>query len=448
MTIQLIADGGKKSVVKKMKSGASVTIERSKMYEAEFAFDSFEAVTVGGTAILPIGQDFNGAIKQQSQGDELATYSVNDYVVSKIIFDTKSANTTGVNIADLSSDNPVYLSVDRASGVALVSTPAEELILPADASYMFAYFGELEEIVNLKCLNTKDVEDMSYMFCLTGCDYKTLKSLDLSNFNTSNVTTMRSMFNGCNKITELDVSSFDTKNVETMMYMFQYCSKLKAIDCSNFDTENCTDLTYMFGYCYELESVNVKNWNTENCSSFKGTFAYCYAITELDLENWDTSSATHVCNTFWHCHELTKVNIPNFSFESATDVRSLFNRCDAMQVLDVSMLDPMNSQLSTDTTYTGYFFYYCKSLRELYCADTFKFPNRSSNFMCGSGAAYENRPGSMYGGLTIHCDQDVADWFASTGLRWIANGYKADPIPVKFLDWKSGTELFVEWWAN
>lgn len=448
MTIQLIAEGGKKSNVLKMKSSSSVTVERSKYYEAEFSFDQFETVGVGGKALLPSGQDFNGCLKALATNDDLATYTQNDYVVSKIIFDTNSANTAGVNIADPSSDLPIYMSVDPCSGVALVSTPASEFVLPEDASYMFSNLAELEEIVNLKSVNTADVDNMSFMFYLNGCQYEKLKAIDLSNFNTENVTTMRSMFNGCGHITELNLSTFNTQNVEDMQYMFYKCAKIKELDIAHFKTENCTNLSYTFGYCYELESVNVKDWDVENCGSFTGTFAYCYAITSLDLENWDTSNATFVCNTFWHCHNLLTVNIPNFSFASATDVRSLFNQCSSIQKLDVSMLDPMNSGLSTSSTYTGYFFYHDMSLKEIYAGDTFMFPNRSSYFMCANNSVYEKRPGSVAGSLTIICDQDVADWFATTGLRWIANGYNADPIPVYFKDYITGTELSVVWAAN
>lgn len=449
MTIQLIADGGKKSNILKMKSGASFTVERSKYYEAEFSFEKFETSTTGGVAILPTGPDFNSALKQQSQCDDLATYSTIDQVITRIVFDTNSANDEGVNIADLSSENPVYLSVDPSSGVAYVSTPASEFKLPADASYMFSNMSNLVDIINLKSINTEDVEDMSYMFYFNGCPYQSLKSIDLSNFNTSNVFTMRSMFNGCSQLTELDVSTFDTGNVEEMAYMFQHCEKIKTLDVSNFDVENNSTLEYTFGYCYELESLmGVKDWNTENCNNFRGTFGYCYAITELDLEGWDTSNGQYVCNTFWHCHSLLKINIPNFNFTSATDVRSLFNRCDALQVIDVSMLDPMNSGLGTSTTYTGYFFYRDCSLKEIIANDTFMFPNRSSYFMCANNSPYEYRPGSVAGSLTIKCDQDIADWFATTGLRWIANGYNADPIPVHFIDYMSGMELSVTWSAN
>ena len=47
-----------------------------------------------------------------------------------------------------------------------------------------------------------------------------LTSLDVSHFNTSNVTTMTQMFNACPKITTLDVSNFNTSNVTNMSQMF------------------------------------------------------------------------------------------------------------------------------------------------------------------------------------------------------------------------------------
>jgi surface protein len=43
-----------------------------------------------------------------------------------------------------------------------------------------------------------------------------LKELDLSNFNTENVTTMGAMFQSCSSLKEIDVSSFDTSNVTNM----------------------------------------------------------------------------------------------------------------------------------------------------------------------------------------------------------------------------------------
>ena len=66
-----------------------------------------------------------------------------------------------------------------------------------------------------------------------------LEYLDLSNFNTSNVTNMEFMFNECYKLKEIKgLNNFNTSKVTNMSLMFRYCSKLEYIDLSNFNTSN------------------------------------------------------------------------------------------------------------------------------------------------------------------------------------------------------------------
>ena len=52
---------------------------------------------------------------------------------------------------------------------------------------------------------------------------KGLKELNLSNFNTNNVTDMKSMFSGCSSLKELNLNNFNTNNVTNMSDMFRGC---------------------------------------------------------------------------------------------------------------------------------------------------------------------------------------------------------------------------------
>ena len=61
----------------------------------------------------------------------------------------------------------------------------------------------------------KLLNSCSFMFCL--CNK--LLSIDLSNFNTQNVTNMRNMFYDCNSLICLDLSNFNTQNVINMRYI-------------------------------------------------------------------------------------------------------------------------------------------------------------------------------------------------------------------------------------
>ena len=63
-----------------------------------------------------------------------------------------------------------------------------------------------------------------------------LKQLDLSNFNTSNVNSMYCMFYGCNSLNLLDISHFNLNKVVDMLWMFSGCSidlKNKLIEKNN-----------------------------------------------------------------------------------------------------------------------------------------------------------------------------------------------------------------------
>ena len=71
---------------------------------------------------------------------------------------------------------------------------------------MFAYCSSLSNI-NLSNFNTQNVTDMSWMFY--GC--KSLINLDLSNFNTQNVTKMSKMFIGCDNLSISNLICYDEK---------------------------------------------------------------------------------------------------------------------------------------------------------------------------------------------------------------------------------------------
>ena len=54
------------------------------------------------------------------------------------------------------------------------------------------------------------------------------------------------MFSRCSSIKELNLSNFNTNNVTNMSTMFKECSSLKDLNLSNFNTNN---VTYMFYGC-------------------------------------------------------------------------------------------------------------------------------------------------------------------------------------------------------
>ena len=141
-------------------------------------------------------------------------------------------------------------------------------------------------------------EDSSYMF--RGCS--ALTSLDVSNFDTSNVTNMSYMFYHCNSLTSLDLSSFDTSNVIYINSMFGGCSALTSLDLSGFNTSNVTEMSYMFYNCNKLTSLNLSDWNTSNVTTMDSMFYNCSKLTSILVgDGWNTSNVNNMYHMFYNC---------------------------------------------------------------------------------------------------------------------------------------------------
>ena len=132
-------------------------------------------------------------------------------------------------------------------------------------------------------------------------NYRALKHIvGLEYLNTQNVTSMRSMFDGCSGLTSLDVSNFNTQNVTDMHAMFQYCSGLLSLDLSHFNTQNVTDMSGMFRGCRVLTTIHCnKSWDSrrsekmfDGCVQLKGAVAYDANKTDVRMANPETGYFT------------------------------------------------------------------------------------------------------------------------------------------------------------
>ena len=100
---------------------------------------------------------------------------------------------------------------------------------------------------------------MGYMF--NNCPL--LKELNLSNFNTSQVTNMEYMFNRCSSLVTLNLSNFNTSQVINMGYMFNNCRSLKNLDIHNFVFKNSVEINYMFSNCSDVLKNKIRKENKD-----------------------------------------------------------------------------------------------------------------------------------------------------------------------------------------
>ncbi|ENZ5626651.1 immunoglobulin-like domain-containing protein [Enterococcus hirae] len=125
---------------------------------------------------------------------------------------------------------------------------AGKVVAPENANLLFTgnstrgNLANVTEIEGLSQLDTSNVTSMQSMFQ----GMSSVTSLDVSGFDTSNVTDMHSMFTGMGGITSLDISGFDTSNVTSMFAMFAAMDSVTSLDISGFDTSELTTSENMF----------------------------------------------------------------------------------------------------------------------------------------------------------------------------------------------------------
>ena len=130
----------------------------------------------------------------------------------------------------------------------------------------------------------------------TNCEYMFtnyfLETLDLSKFDTSNVTSMSNMFQKCENIKTLDLSNWNTPNLLTLYYTFAHCTALKILNVSNFNTSKVTNMNYTFYNCKSLETLDLSNWNTPTLMNTRQMFDGCEKLNRLDIRNFDFTNVT------------------------------------------------------------------------------------------------------------------------------------------------------------
>ncbi len=178
-------------------------------------------------------------------------------------------------------------------------------------------------VLDLKAFDTSQLQSMSSMFSWSG-----LREIDLTSFNTANVKYMNNMFETCTALTTLkwNADTFTTGNVKNMNKMFNACSALTTLDVSHFDTKNVTDMANMFsGTKYALKELDLTGWNTSKVTNMSGMFDSCYSISVYDLSSFDTSQVTDMSRMFYDNKAVTKIIVSeNFVTDQVTSSGSMF----------------------------------------------------------------------------------------------------------------------------
>ena len=179
-------------------------------------------------------------------------------------------------------------------GVQLTDKDSTDPVTEAPCTYingkpvvsMTAMFYESQaSSIDLSMFNTSNVTDMTAMFYgASEASY-----LELSSFDTSNVANMTLMF-GNTHLTNIEgLTSFDTSKVESMNSMFKYSTWALELDLSSFDTSNVFNMDLMF-YDTNLKTIYVSDkFSTNNVEYDDQMFRYSSSLVGGAGTKYDSS---------------------------------------------------------------------------------------------------------------------------------------------------------------
>ena len=212
--------------------------------------------------------------------------------------------------------------------------------------HLFSFCENLRVINGLNKLITYNVYYMNNMF--DNC--KSLKFLDLSDFDTSNVITLKGIFKGCESLKSIKgLNNFNAKNVLDFSEMFSSCSSLTSLDISNFNTSKANDLSFMFNKCINLkEFKGLDKLETNNVVNFSGMFCSCSNLIFLDLTNFKTEKANAMSKMFEGCSKLEIIKgLSNFVTDNVIFMNFMFCGCKKLEYLGLEKFNTSKVQYFT-----------------------------------------------------------------------------------------------------
>lgn len=141
----------------------------------------------------------------------------------------------------------------------------------------------------------------SHGFMFYGCS--NLASVDVSGFNTDNVTSMENMFGDCTSLTTLDLGSFNVSSVDMFIYMFQGCTSLMSVNMAGWTTKSSANTTRMFESCPGLRYVDLSVLPPIGNSNKNFILEYTDNLTSIKLRGDTLLNCTATKTTYSWCHE-------------------------------------------------------------------------------------------------------------------------------------------------
>ena len=204
--------------------------------------------------------------------------------------------------------------------------------------------GSVSGTIDTYAKSVMALGDVSFRTAINIVNKSDAKNVDLTMISPRNETYLDELFLKNDKLVSVDVSNWDTSKVMSLRSMFGNCVSLETVECADWDVSNVTSFFALFDTCMNLKTIDVSKWNTSSAREMGWMFS-TNDLKHLDVSNFNTSNVLNFANAFsnWTnvCEELNinGLNLSNVTLIDRAFLNSSFKviRCDGLKLPDIDM---------------------------------------------------------------------------------------------------------------
>ena len=284
--------------------------------------------------LVDVGQDIPAYVYYVEEGETYTVYFLSEDKIyapedSSKLFSGMAAltavDTTNLDVSRVKIMDRMFFNSNKLKQVDVSNWDT------SNVTSMNGTFFYCQSIDGLDVSNW-DVSKVTNMYAMF-YDCRELSALDVSEWNVGSVTIMEFTFGGCKKIEYLDVADWDVSKVTSFDSFLSSSGSntgnmsLKSIDVSKWNTSSADDISYMFYGCGQIESLDLSNWDVSKVTTTYHMFADCYKLASLNFTGWNTPNLTDMDGMFNDCHALVTLDVSDFETYNVTDIAQIFEGC-------------------------------------------------------------------------------------------------------------------------
>jgi surface protein len=191
----------------------------------------------------------------------------------------------------IASSGETYLPQNSSgyfSGLSNVTKIEFENVNTSRVTQMNSMFQGCSSLTGID-LSNFDMSNLTQMHAMfSNCT--SLRKMDLHNLGNDGLTGISSLFTGCTNLEEINMSGFSFGS-GSMIQMFSGLTSLKTVNLANANTQNVTNMKELFKNSSNLINVNLTGNGGNNLSNITDMFTGCTNLVEINMSGFNFGSS-------------------------------------------------------------------------------------------------------------------------------------------------------------